>query len=106
MEIPPSSGTAPVASSNDIVENVSSLAREKINLFGTNEIEDKINNEGKEAESLRADGDDLCLEDDPHGAVTFQSKRCHPGGKTHKKRCVRKRRVTANLAGTKYEIGV
>ena len=106
MEIPPLSRTSPVASSNDNAENVSALVRKKINLFDTDEVEDEIDNEDKETESFREVGKDFYEEDEGRSAVmTSLSKRTRSEGKLPKKRCVRKRRVTANLAGTKYDIG-
>lgn len=105
MEIPPLSRTSPVASSNDNAENVSALVRKKINLFDTDEVEDEIDNEDKETESFREVGKDFYEEDEGRSAVmTSLSKRTRSEGKLPKKRCVRKRRVTANLAGTKYDI--
>lgn len=106
MEIPPSCRRTPsVASSNNNVENLSTLAREKMNLFERSEVNDDVDNEGNENERLGLVNEEFCDEDGARSRVNSHGKRPHCGGSKQKKRCVRKRRVTANLAGTKYDIG-
>ena len=106
MEIPPSRRRTPsVASSNNNVENLSTLAREKMTLFEKNEVNNDLDNEGSENECLGLVNEEFCDENVARRRVNSHGKRYHCGGSKQKKRCVRKRRVTANLAGTKYDIG-
>lgn len=106
MEIPPSRRRTPsVASSNNNVENLSTLAREKMTLFEKSEINNDLDNEGSENECLGLVNEEFCDENGARRRVNSHGKRYHCGGSKQKKRCVRKRRVTANLAGTKYDIG-
>lgn len=105
MEIPPSRRRTPsVASSNNNVENLSTLAREKMTLFEKSEINNDLDNEGSENECLGLVNEEFCDENGARRRVNSHGKRYHCGGSKQKKRCVRKRRVTANLAGTKYDI--
>lgn len=106
MEIPPSRRRTPsVASSNNNVENLSTLAREKMNLFEKSEVNNDVDNEGSENECLRSINEESFDENGARRRVNSHGKRYYCGGSKQKKRCVRKRRVTANLAGTKYDIG-
>jgi len=73
-------------------------------LFEKSEVNNDLDNEGSENECLGLVNEEFCDENGARRRVNSHGKRYHCGGSKQKKRCVRKRRVTANLAGTKYDI--
>lgn len=114
IEIPLSSRT-PLRSvtmddcSHDLAVNVTAMAKEHFNLLESSTVNDSCDHKGKELDDEASTAEDC--EDDaeqvrsPTTAAQTNQARKRVVNNSNKKKPVRKRRVTANIAATKYEIG-
>ena len=114
MEIPRSSRT-PLRSvatddcNHDLGKNSPTMAKDHLNSLDPSTANDSYDNQGKEIEyeaSIAEEFDDEDVEQvrSPDGAQTKHVRK-RVVNNSNKKKPARKRRVTANLSATKYEIG-
>ena len=114
QEIPLSSRT-PLRSvtmddcNHDLAENAAAMAKDHFNLLDSSTVNDNCERRGKEIEdeaSIAEDCEDEDVEQvrNPTTAQTNQDRK-RVVNNSNKKKPVRKRRVTANIAATKYEVG-
>ena len=115
IEIPLSSRT-PLRSvtmddcNHDLTENATAMAKDRFNLLDSSTVDDSCDHKGKEVEdeaSIAEDCEDEDLEQvrNPTTAAQTNQARKRVVNNSNKKKPVRKCRVTANIAATKYEIG-
>lgn len=94
---------------NDLAENAAAMAKDQFSLLDSSTVNDSCDYKGKEIEdeaSIAEDCEDEDVEEvrNPKTAQTNQDRK-RVVNNSNKKKPVRKRRVTANIAATKYEIG-
>jgi len=114
IEIPLSSRT-PLPSvtmddfNHDLAGNAAAMAKDHFNLLDSSTVNDSCNHKGKEMEDDASAAEDCEDEDVEQVRNPITAQRNQDGKRvvnnSNKKKPVRKRRVTANLAATKYEIG-
>ena len=115
IEIPLSSRT-PLRSvtmddcNHDLAENSTAMAKDHFDLLDTNTVNDSCDYKGKEVEdeaSIAEDCEDEDVEQvrNPTTAAQTNQARKRVVNNSNKKKPLRRRRVTANIAATKYEIG-
>jgi len=114
MEIPLSSRTPPVNTANDdLAGNSSAFVKDNFSSIEPSTVDDDLDKEGKQSEYAGSVGEDFD-EDEEHvpspekvrtvrTVINAHAKRA--GNTSNKKKSIRKRRVTANLSATKYDIG-
>lgn len=114
MEIPLSSRTPPVNTANDdLAGNSSAFVKDNFSSIEPSKVDDDLDKEGKQSEYAGSVGEDFD-EDEEHvpspekartvrTVINAHAKRA--GNTSNKKKSIRKRRVTANLSATKYDIG-
>lgn len=94
---------------HDLDENATAMAKDHFNLLDSSTANDSCDHKGKEIEyeaSIAEECDDEDVEQvrNPTTAQTNQARK-RVVNNSNKKKPVRKRRVTANIAATKYEVG-
>ena len=94
---------------HDLAENATAMAEDHFDLLDSSTVNDSWDHKGKEIEDEASVAEDCEDEDveqvrNPTTAQTNQDRK-RVVNNSNKKRPVRKRRVTANIAATKYEIG-
>ncbi|XP_020631595.1 tubulin polyglutamylase TTLL7-like [Orbicella faveolata] len=93
---------------HDLAENAAAMAKDHFNLLDSSTVNDNCERRGKEIEdeaSIAEDCEDEDVEQvrNPTTAQTNQDRK-RVVNNSNKKKPVRKRRVTANIAATKYEV--
>ena len=94
---------------HDLAENAAAMAKDHLTLLDSSTVNDSCDHKGKEIKDEASIAED-CEDDDveevrnPTTAQTNQDRK-RVVNNSNKKKPVRKRRVTANIAATKYEIG-
>lgn len=94
---------------HDLAENASAMAKDRFNLLDSSTVNESCDHKGKEIEDEASIAED-CEDEDvekvrhPTTAQTNQDRK-RMVNNSNKKKPVRKRRVTANIAATKYEVG-
>lgn len=93
---------------HDLAENAAAMAKDPFNLLDSSTVNDSCDHKGKEIEdeaSIAEDCEDEDVEEvrNPTTAQRNQDRK-RVVNSSNKKKPVRKRRVTANIAATKYEI--
>ena len=94
---------------HDLAENAAAMAQDHFSLLDSTTMSDSCDHKGKEIEDEASIAED-CEDEDVEGvrnpttAQTNQDRK-RVVNNSNKKKPVRKRRVTANIAATKYEIG-
>lgn len=110
MEIPQSPRTPPVTNRHVPAETSSAMTKDKISLLEPTTADGDLDNPGRESENTGSVGEE-CEEDEEKTRSHMKARTIsHVHGKraennSNKKKPVRKRRVTANLSGTKYDVG-
>lgn len=114
MEIPPSPRT-PLRSvttddcDHDLAENSTAMAKDLLNSLDSSTANDSFDNPGKEVEYEASIAEDFDDEDVEHARSPARTQtnqvRKRVVNNTNKKKPVRKRRITANLSATKYDVG-
>ena len=94
---------------HDLAENAAAMAKDHFNLLDSSTVNDSCDHKEKGIEdeaSVAEDCEDEHAEQvrNPTTAQTNQDRK-RVVNSSSKKKPVRKRRVTANIAATKYEIG-
>ena len=94
---------------HDLAENAAAMAKDHLTLLDSSTVNDSCDHKGKEIKdeaSIAEDCEDEDVEEvrNPKTAQTNQDRK-RVVNNSNKKKPVRKRRVTANIAATKYEIG-
>ena len=94
---------------HDLAENAAAMAQDHFSLLDSTTMSDSCDHKGKEIEDEASIAEDCEDEDvekvrNPTTAQTNQDRK-RVVNNSNKKKPVRKRRVTANIAATKYEIG-
>ena len=94
---------------HDLAENAAAMAKDQFSLLDSSTVNDSCDHKGKEIEDeayIAEDCEDEDVEEvrNPKTAQTNQNRK-RVVNNSNKKNPVRKRRVTANIAATKYEIG-
>ena len=94
---------------HDLAENAAAMAKDQFSLLDSSTVNDSCDHKGKEIEdeaSIAEDCEDEDVEEvrNPKTAQTNQDRK-RVVNNSNKKKPVRKRRVTANIAATKYEVG-
>ena len=94
---------------HDLAENAAAMAKDHFSFLDSSTVNDSCDHKGKEIEdeaSIAEDCEDEDVEEvrNPKTAQTNQDRK-RVVNNSNKKKPVRKRRVTANIAATKYEIG-
>ena len=95
---------------HDLAENAAAMAKDHLSLLDSSTLNDSCDHKGKEIEDEASVAEDCEDEDhvvevrNPTTAQTNQDRK-RVVTISNKKKPVRKRRVTANIAATKYEIG-
>ena len=94
---------------HDLAENAAAMAQDHFSLLDSSTVNDSCDHKGKEIEdeaSIAEDCEDEDVEEvrNPTTAQRNQDRK-RVVNNSNKKKPVRKRRVTANIAATKYEIG-
>ena len=92
-----------------LAENAAAMAQDHFSLLDSSTVNDSCDHKGKEIEdepSIAEDCEDEDVEEvrNPTTAETNQDRK-RVVNNSNKKKPIRKRRVTANIAATKYEIG-
>ena len=117
MEIPLSPRTPSVTTNHDLAENSSAMTKDSLSLVETSTAdgqEDKKTRrqEGQEGECVGAVGEDFDEDEEQvRSRLKFRTINNVPaygkrtGNNSNRNKTVRKRRVTANLSATKYDIG-
>ena len=109
MEIPLSSRTASITN-DDLAENSSAMTKDNFSLIEPNTGDGDLDNQGKESEyagSVVGDFD----EDEEQVGIPIKARTVNnvhgkrASNSLNKKKPTRKRRVTANLSATKYDVG-
>ena len=95
---------------HDLAENSTAMAKDHFDLLDTNTVNDSCDYKGKEVEdeaSIAEDCEDEDVEQvrNPTTAAQTNQARKRVVNNSNKKKPLRRRRVTANIAATKYEIG-
>ena len=112
MEIPPSPRTPSVTTNHDLAENSSAITKDSLSLVEASTADGDLDNQGQEGEFVGAVGEDFDEDEEQVRSrlkvrtvnnVPAYGKRT--GNNSNRKKTVRKRRVTANLSATKYDIG-
>lgn len=94
---------------HDLAENAAAMAKDHLTLLDSSTVNDSCDHKGKEIKDEASIAED-CEDDDveevrnPTTAQTNQDRK-RVVNNSNKKKSVRKRRVTVNIAATKYEIG-
>ena len=94
---------------HDLAEKAAAMAKDHLTLLDSSTVNDSCDHKGKEIKDEASIAED-CEDDDveevrnPTTAQTNQDRK-RVVNNSNKKKPVRKRRVTANIAATKYEIG-
>lgn len=116
MEMPLPSRTPPVTSlttnpQKEFVENSSAVTKGNPNLLETSAVDGDCDHQVKESECAGSVGEDFD-EDEEQVSSPLKVRMVHKGqgnrrtgNYSNRKKAFRKRRVTANLSGTKYDIG-
>ena len=94
---------------HDLAENAAAMAKDHFSLLDSTTVSDSCDHRGEEIEdeaSIAEDCEDEDVEEvrNPTTAQRNQDRK-RVVNNSNKKKPVRKRRVTANIAATKYEIG-
>ena len=96
-------------SNHDLAENAAAMAKDHFSLLDSTTVSGSCDHKRKEIEdeaSIAEDCEDEDVEEvrNPTTAETNQDRK-RVVNNSNKKKPIRKRRVTANIAATKYEIG-